>query len=899
MFGLRPKSYPSFLVPEVVQTSTMDCGPASLKALLEGYGIPSSYGRLREACHTDVDGTSIDTLEEIANQAGLDAEQILVPAEHLIREKSKNLPGIAVIKLPNGNTHFLVIWSVIKNFVQVMDPAKGRRWIPKKEFFKDLYIHRHPIPAERWKKYAFSTSFISDLTDRMIELGISSETANSYIEIAKKSNTWKSIATLDASVRLVSTMVESQGILRGEEATKAVSRFFDSQKDSTDSKLKIPPSYWLVQPIPDQPEETLLVKGAVIVLIKGKKNKKAEPSPEKENESERPSSNKIPIEKILKKDKETPALALFNLLKADGYFTPGIITGAILITSIATIIEAILFLGLLKISDTINIPGYRFGAGLVFLTFFVGLLISEVFISYAVARMGRKLEIRLRTAFLQKIPKLGDRYFHSRLTSDMAQRAHELRDIRNLPKLGFGFLRNVFRIIFIAAGIIWLDPNSFLLAVAGCAFAIIVSVIFHPILVELDLRLITHNSAISRFYLDSLLGLFPIRTHSASGPIRSEHESILVEWVRAGLDLLGSQVLIQFIQALVGTIFSIIILFHYIQGGGEASGVLLLFYWVLSLPALGQTLARYANQYPMYRNRMLRYLEPLSAPNEEEDVILGKEEKENLHLEGIQICFDHVSLENNGHSILKDINLEIQKGEHLAIVGASGAGKSSLTGMLLGWDQPNMGELQINNRRLTGKEIARIREKTVWLDPSVQLWNRSLLDNLKYGGGTISNSEITNILNDADLYHILEKMPKGMQTKLGEGGGLVSGGEGQRVRLGRSLLKKNVELVILDEPFRGLDSDKRSMFIKAAKKHWKDATLLFISHDIDDTKSFDRVIVMDKGSIVEDGVPKNLLRRKSSLYKDLHSAEEAVKIGVWENESWKQYTLDNGKISNK
>ena len=141
----RKKSYPSFLVPEVVQTSSMDCGPASLKALLEGYGIHTSYGRLREACHTDVDGTSIDTLETIAQEAGLNAKQILIPSEHLLRPENHNLPGIAVVKLPNGNTHFLVVWRILKGFVQVMDPAKGRRWIPKKEFLQDLYVHRHPI----------------------------------------------------------------------------------------------------------------------------------------------------------------------------------------------------------------------------------------------------------------------------------------------------------------------------------------------------------------------------------------------------------------------------------------------------------------------------------------------------------------------------------------------------------------------------------------------------------------------------------------------------------------------------------------------------------------------------------------------------------------------------------
>src|SRR6188508_663552 len=89
------------LAPEVVQTSAMDCGPASLKCLLEGFGVPVSYGRLREACQTDVDGTSIDTLEEVARQLDLDAEQVMVPVDHVLHGAAKSLPAIVVTRQAN------------------------------------------------------------------------------------------------------------------------------------------------------------------------------------------------------------------------------------------------------------------------------------------------------------------------------------------------------------------------------------------------------------------------------------------------------------------------------------------------------------------------------------------------------------------------------------------------------------------------------------------------------------------------------------------------------------------------------------------------------------------------------------------------------------------------------
>src|SRR5437016_5020863 len=112
----------------------MDCGPAALKALLNGFGIPVSYGRLREACQTDVDGSSIDTLEEVAEQMGLTAQQILVPLDHVLLNEAETLPAIAVVRSAAGVAHFLVAWRRHGPLVQVMDPARGRLWVGRQAF---------------------------------------------------------------------------------------------------------------------------------------------------------------------------------------------------------------------------------------------------------------------------------------------------------------------------------------------------------------------------------------------------------------------------------------------------------------------------------------------------------------------------------------------------------------------------------------------------------------------------------------------------------------------------------------------------------------------------------------------------------------------------------------------
>src|SRR5687767_10625763 len=154
----------------------MDCGPASLKCLVEGFGIPISYGRLREACQTDLDGSSIDTIEEVAVQLGLQAEQVMIPVDHLLRLEH-SLPAIAVVRLPNGNTHFVVIWRRHGPILQIMDPARGRDWVSARSFLEQLYVHTHPVPADAWREWAGTDEFLHPLKARIVDLGISDQQA--------------------------------------------------------------------------------------------------------------------------------------------------------------------------------------------------------------------------------------------------------------------------------------------------------------------------------------------------------------------------------------------------------------------------------------------------------------------------------------------------------------------------------------------------------------------------------------------------------------------------------------------------------------------------------------------------------------------------------------------------
>lgn len=167
-----------WLVPEVVQTSGMDCGPAVLKCALAGYGIAVQYGRLREACQTDLDGTSIDTLETIANRLGLQAEQVMLPPDLLLLPQSAALPAILVVRQPDGATHFVLLWRRHGPFVQVMDPSLGRRWMTGRQLLDEVFIHRQRVPAAAWREWAGSDEMCGPLTQRLRHLGLGRQAAS-------------------------------------------------------------------------------------------------------------------------------------------------------------------------------------------------------------------------------------------------------------------------------------------------------------------------------------------------------------------------------------------------------------------------------------------------------------------------------------------------------------------------------------------------------------------------------------------------------------------------------------------------------------------------------------------------------------------------------------------------
>ena len=890
---LRPAGSPRRLAPEVLQSSWMDCGPAALKCLLEGFGIPISYGRLREACQTDVDGTSIDTLEEVARRCGLESEQRIVPADHLLEPAAEALPAIVVVQLPNSHTHFVVVWRRHGKLVQVMDPSRGRRWVSLRSLIGELYLHTTVLTTAVWRDWAGSARSVAVLHGQLRTLGLSDDEIDGHLRLALAEPGWHPLAALDATRRMVGYLVRSGGLPAGRPAARAVGTFFTQLlREPQLEPVTVPPSYWPVMPIQGEEGETQLVfRGAVLVhaarRLPGASPVQADLPPE--------------LAAALTEPPPRPGRELLRMLRADGLLAPAALIAALGLAALGTLGEALLFRGMLEIGGRLSLVSQWIGALLALCCFLFLCLGLDVVNGLSLRRLGRRLEVRFRMAFLEKIPRMHDRYFSSRPHSDMAERCHSLHRLRLLPGLGGQLVLGAFELLLTTAGLIWLDPASAPLAICLMLTALLGPFVIQPVLAERELKVRSHAASLSRFYLDALLGLVPVRAHGAERSIRREHEGQVVEWARAQSALQRVSVVVVGLLALATVGVAVALIFGHVSRSGAQSSSLLFLYWTLSLPVLGQETAQLARQYPQHRAVALRQLEPLGAL---EDTGGGASPADTAagptHLvrreQGVAVHFKQVGVRAGGHTVLEGLDLSISPGTHVAIVGPSGAGKSSLVGLLLGWQRVSEGELLVDGAPLNGAHLESLRRETAWVDPSVQLWNRSFLDNLTYGSSSELPASLSPVIAAADLLPVLEKQPDGLQTILGEGGALVSGGEGQRVRFGRALLRPEVRLAILDEPFRGLDRERRQKLLERARQRWAGATLLCVTHDVGETRSFDQVWVVEAGRVIEHGKPTVLASVPGSRYRALLDAEEQAKAEVWSNATWTRARMEDGRI---
>jgi len=856
------------LAPEILQGSAMDCGPATLACLLEGFGVPTDLGRLREACQTDVDGTSIDAVEELAVELGLEAEQVMIPVDHLPLASSHALPAVLVVDTPGGGLHFVVVWRRHGGFAQVMDPQVGRRWARWRELLDRAHRHRLVVAASAWREWAGSDDFLAPLRDRVLRLGCPRGFAALAVERAASDPSWQGLARLDAAVRMAADGVSSRTLRRGVEARRLVEHL----TDMTAANDSIPEAYWSVHAVPGDGDR-LWLEGAVLVRVRGRRA-----------DAERPEGRARPdLERARESAGPGPLTALARRLAAEGVGSLVLVAVALVVAAGAVVVEALLLRTLLELSALLRPPPQRLvGVGVV-LVFFASVAVLEAPITAALLAAGRRLETGLRLSWLAKLPRLGERYMRTRPAADMAERAHGLHHLRSLPLLAGHALEVALQLLLTAGALIWLDPAGGPLVVLVAIAAVAVPIVGLGLLGERELRVRVHSAALMGLALDVLRGSTAIRVHNGRHAIVSEHEARLAGWRGARLGLIDLGWGLELVHLGLAYAASVWLVVEHLGRRGATPAVLLVVYWALRMPVLAEAFGRALRELPLYRSIATRALEPLGSPEEESCTAsrCGRHTSDEARTAGAAARFEGVTVHAAGRGILHDIDLRLEAGSSMALVGPSGAGKSTLVGLLLGRHRASSGRLLVDGRELDGPAAAALRRETAWIDPEVRLWDRPLLANLYYGAVPGATRPLEDVLEASGLGQWVAGFREGLQTQVGDGGTMISGTEGSAVRFGRAMVREGVRLVLVDEAMRGLDRGQRRALLTRLRSWWPGATLVAVTHDMDELDLFDDVAVLEEGRVVECGSLADLALRPGSRLAAMLAATDDVAAPHW------------------
>lgn len=224
---------------------------------------------------------------------------------------------------------------------------------------------------------------------------------------------------------------------------------------------------------------------------------------------------------------------------------------------------------------------------------------------------------------------------------------------------------------------------------------------------------------------------------------------------------------------------------------------------------------------------------------------------------------------------LTDINLEIKPGQRVAIVGPSGAGKTSLVHLIPGFYRPQKGSIVLNGRDLSDYTLKSLRRFIGMVSQETVLFNATIRDNLTYGLPEVDQAKLERVCKTAYAHDFINRLPQGYQTEIGERGVKLSGGEKQRITIARALLK-DPALLILDEATSALDTESEIIVQQALENLMHKRTSIVIAHRLSTVLSADKILVMSQGRIQDLGTHQELIAR-CSLYQKLYSLQFEIR----------------------
>ena len=236
----------------------------------------------------------------------------------------------------------------------------------------------------------------------------------------------------------------------------------------------------------------------------------------------------------------------------------------------------------------------------------------------------------------------------------------------------------------------------------------------------------------------------------------------------------------------------------------------------------------------------------------------------------LDVCFSYPDSER----VLRDFTLHIPTGQRVGLVGRSGAGKSTIFALLQRLYDPERGCVLIDEQDIAEVTQDSLHRAIAVVHQDISLFHRSLSENLRYGMPDASDTEVRRAAAAAHCTEFIARLPQGFDTIVGERGAKLSGGQRQRIAIARAFIY-DAPIILLDEATSALDTESERLVQDALVRLVKGRTVIAIAHRLSSLSSYDRIVVLERGRIVEDGAPRDLLRRPNGAFSQLYESQRS------------------------